>query len=104
MIDSLTSQRLLGEFRGEAAVDRDRTSSTCWSVSGGSPSTDPTCVSVDVNPLIVTADGTPVAVDALVELAEHRDGTRPSRPRAVDPSTLRTPTRSSGRCSSRGAW
>jgi len=30
---------------------------------------DPTVVSVDLNPLLIRADGTPVAVDALVEVA-----------------------------------
>ena len=74
MIDSLTSQRLLAEFRGEAAVSRSHL--VALLVGLGQLAIDrPDVVSVDVNPLIVTADGTPVAVDALVELTDHVDGT-----------------------------
>lgn len=69
MIDSLATQALLGPFRGEAAVDRDRLASVLLALSAAAES-DPRIVGADLNPLIVTADGTPVAVDALVELGE----------------------------------
>jgi acetyltransferase len=81
MIDGLATQRLLGEFRGEAAVDRDALAAVLLGLSALAAAR-PDVASVDVNPLIVTATGRPVAVDALVELGEpqagsvHRD--RPS--------------------------
>ncbi len=67
MIDSLTSQKLLGEFRGERAVSRSHLVATLTGL-GRLAVERPDVVSVDVNPLIVGADGVPVAVDALVEL------------------------------------
>jgi acetyl-CoA synthetase (ADP-forming) len=67
MIDDLVTQRLLGEFRGEAAVDRARLSAVLLALSRAAEA-DPRIVGADCNPLIVTADGTPVAVDALIEL------------------------------------
>jgi len=69
MIDGLRTQALLGPFRGEAAVDRDRLIDVLVGLSALAESR-PDVASVDVNPLIVTAEGVPVAVDALVELAE----------------------------------
>ncbi len=70
MIDDLDTQRLLGEFRGEAAVDREQLAAVLLALSGAATD-DPRIVSADCNPLIVTADGAPVAVDALVELGAH---------------------------------
>lgn len=67
MIDDLTMQSLLGPFRGEAAVDREKLVAVLLGLSNAAAS-DPSIVSADVNPLIVTADGSPVAVDALVEV------------------------------------
>lgn len=69
MIDDLATQRLLGEFRGEAAVDRDPLVDLLVGL-GRLAHERPDVMSVDVNPLIVTADGVPVAVDALVEVAD----------------------------------
>jgi acetyl-CoA synthetase (ADP-forming) len=66
MIDDLATQKLLGPFRGEAAVDRDALIAVLLGLSGAAMS-DSSRESADVNPLIVTADGRPVAVDALVE-------------------------------------
>ncbi len=69
MIDGLATQKLLGEFRGEAAVDRDAIAALL--VGLGQLALDrPDVASVDVNPLIITPAGAPVAVDALVELGE----------------------------------
>ncbi len=71
MIDGLATQKLLGEFRGESAVDRRQLISALLALSTlveGRPEVS----SVDVNPLIVQADGTLVAVDALVELGVPR--------------------------------
>jgi acetyl-CoA synthetase (ADP-forming) len=67
LIDDLTTQRLLGEFRGEPAVDRDALVDVLVGLSRAATST-PELVSADVNPLIVV-DGRPVAVDALVEVS-----------------------------------
>ena len=67
MIDDLHTQRLLGPFRGERAVDRDRLAEVLVGLSRAAEST-PELVSADLNPLIVV-DGLPVAVDALVEVS-----------------------------------
>ncbi len=67
MIDELGTQALLGAFRGEPAVDRGRLVDTLVGLSEVARA-DPSILSVDVNPLIVV-DGVPVAVDALVEVA-----------------------------------
>ncbi len=69
MIDQLSTQRLLGEFRGERAVDREALAATLVALGKVATERDD-IVSVDVNPLIVTADGAAVAVDALVEVGD----------------------------------
>ena len=66
MIDDLATQRLLGPFRGEPAVDRERLIDVLVGLSDAAGA-NADLVSADVNPLIVV-DGSPVAVDALVEL------------------------------------
>lgn len=68
MIDDLVTQKLLGAFRGEDAVDRDALVAVLLGLSSAATS-DASIVSADVNPLIITADGRPVAVDALVEVS-----------------------------------
>jgi acyl-CoA synthetase (NDP forming) len=68
MIDQLRMQQLLGEFRGEAAVDRERLAAVLLGLSAVAEAR-PDVASIDVNPLIVGRDGRPVAVDALVEIA-----------------------------------
>jgi succinyl-CoA synthetase beta subunit len=67
MIEGLSTSKLLGELRGEAAVDRDALAAALLALS--SLAADRSVASVDLNPLIVQRDGRPVAVDALVELA-----------------------------------
>ena len=67
MIEDLATQKVLGPFRGEPAVDIDELVAVLVGLSTLAESR-PDIVSVDVNPLIVH-DGVPVAVDALVELA-----------------------------------
>jgi acetyl-CoA synthetase (ADP-forming) len=66
MIDDLSCQSLLGGFRGEPPVDRERLAGVLLALSE-LVTADTDVGSVDVNPLIVRA-GEPVAVDALVEL------------------------------------
>lgn len=68
MLDDLQMQALLGAFRGEAAADREKLVAVLLGLSKAAQD-DPSITSADVNPLIITADGTPVAVDALVEVA-----------------------------------
>lgn len=67
MIDDLAAQTLLGELRGEPAVDRAAVAGVLLGLSAMAQA-EADVVAVDVNPMIVV-DGRPVAVDALVELA-----------------------------------
>ncbi|HEX2786087.1 MAG TPA: acetate--CoA ligase family protein, partial [Ilumatobacteraceae bacterium] len=69
MIDGLATQKLLGAFRGDAAVDRRQLTSVLLGLSD-LVADRPDVVAVDVNPLIITSQGAVVAVDALVELGE----------------------------------
>ncbi len=83
MIAGLRTQKLLGEFRGEAAVDAPSLAEVLMGLSALAAAR-PDVVSVDVNPLIIRADGTPVAVDALVELGEPAVPLRAVRTRPSD--------------------
>jgi succinyl-CoA synthetase beta subunit len=67
MIDDLKTDALLGPFRGEAAVDREKLVDVVVGLAAFAES-DPTVLGADLNPLIVDAAGIPVAVDALVEV------------------------------------
>lgn len=64
-LDDLRLQALMGAYRGEPSIDRDAVAAVLVAV-GDLIAADPSIVSIDVNPLVLTADG-PVAVDALVE-------------------------------------
>ncbi len=66
MIDGLRTQALLGEFRGEPAVDREALADVLVGLSAAAEHQE-TLVSADLNPLIVS-NGRPIAVDALVEV------------------------------------
>lgn len=66
LIDDLETQKLLGEFRGEPAVDRAALVQVITGLAALSEAR-PDVRSVDLNPLIVVG-GTPIAVDALVEV------------------------------------
>ena len=83
MIDSLATQKLLGEFRGESAVDRKQLTAVLMGLSA-LVTARADVVAVDVNPLIVRADGTPIAVDALVELGDGGVLHASSRARPTD--------------------
>jgi acyl-CoA synthetase (NDP forming) len=83
MIDSLATQRLLGAFRGEAAVDREQLIAVLLGLSEAATAR-PEIASIDVNPLIVRPDGGVVAVDALVEIGGDEGERPPSRPRPTD--------------------
>jgi acetyl-CoA synthetase (ADP-forming) len=67
MLDALDGQALLASVRGEPALDRDATARVLVSLSQLAEAR-PDIGSVDVNPLVIVGD-TPIAVDALVELA-----------------------------------
>ena len=83
MIADLATQKLLGEFRGEAAVDREKLVDVL--VGLGKLASDRSDIaSIDVNPLIVRADGVPIAVDALVEIGEPDTSIATARPRPTD--------------------
>src|SRR4051812_27716088 len=66
MIDDLASQRLLGQFRGEPAVDRNKLVDVLGGLSDIAASEEGVRA-IDLNPLIIR-DGIPLPVDALVEL------------------------------------
>ena len=68
MLDELSSQALLGPFRGEPAVDRASVVAVLLALSDAARRV-PGVVAIDLNPLMVV-DGRVVAVDALIELAE----------------------------------
>ncbi len=72
MIDDLSSQPLLGPFRGEPAIDRGSLVQTLLALCDvGRDQTG--LVSADINPLIVV-DGIPTAVDALIEINNQSSG------------------------------
>jgi acetyl-CoA synthetase (ADP-forming) len=66
MIDDLALRALLGEFRGEPAVDRAAVADVLLGLSRAATERAD-LASADLNPLLVV-DGRPVAVDALVEV------------------------------------
>lgn len=68
MLDDLATSALLGAFRGEAAVARELVVDVLVGLAAVAEA-DASVVSVDLNPLIITAAGEPVAVDALVEVS-----------------------------------
>jgi len=69
MIEDLRSQAILGELRGEPAVARSSVTEALLGLSAAAVAT-PSMVSADLNPLIVH-EGRAIAVDALVEVANH---------------------------------
>ncbi len=83
MIADLATQKLLGDFRGEAAVDREKLVDVLVGL-GNLASERSDIASIDVNPLIVRADGVPIAVDALVEIGEPDTSIATARPRPSD--------------------
>jgi len=83
MVADLATQKLLGEFRGEAAVDREKLVDVLVGL-GKLASERSDIASIDVNPLIVRSDGVPIAVDALVEIGELDTSIATARPRPSD--------------------
>ena len=69
MIESLASQTLIGEFRGEPEVNRAALCAVLVGLSEAITSTE-SIASIDLNPLMLV-DGRPIAVDALVERTQR---------------------------------
>jgi acetate---CoA ligase (ADP-forming) subunit beta len=74
MLEELRGQRLLDELRGEPAVDRAALADVLCGLSRCVASRADV-LSIDVNPLIIS-DGRPIAVDALIEIADAQGATR----------------------------
>lgn len=70
MLDEIRGKALLGEFRGEAAVKRDKLVQSLLGLSRIGEN-HPEVAEIDINPLLVTPEGQPMAVDALV-VNEHK--------------------------------
>lgn len=68
LLDDLGLPALLGPVRGEAPVDRAAVADLVLALAAFGAAEEGV-TSVDLNPVVVTPDGRPVAVDALVELS-----------------------------------
>ena len=71
MLDEISAKALLGNFRGEGAVDRQKLTDILTGLSRLSEE-QPAVAEIDINPLLVTAEGRPVAVDALIVLGNEK--------------------------------
>lgn len=69
MIDELHAQKLLGAFRGESATDKDALIKTLVGLSRIGVEI-PDIKEIDINPLLVTAQGKVTAVDALIVIGK----------------------------------
>ena len=67
MLNSLSATSLLGPFRGQQPLNRDALWQTIDAVAQTAIER-PDIASIDINPVIVTPQGEPIAVDALIEL------------------------------------
>jgi acetyltransferase len=84
MLEDLATAAILGEFRGEAAVRTEVLVDLLVGL-GRLAEEHPEVMSVDINPLIISPTGDPIAVDALVEIAESpSERTNVQRPRPTD--------------------
>ncbi len=75
MISDIRAQSLLGPFRGERAVNREQLESVLLGLSE-LVQKEPEVAEIDINPLIASATGQLLAVDALV-VKGHSDNRRP---------------------------
>ena len=85
MLDEITSKKLLGDFRGERAVDREKLIKALVGLSRLSEEL-PDVAEIDINPLLITAEGQPVAVDALIVLGDEKQAGTVRPP--VDPAAI----------------
>ena len=65
MLDEIKAKSLLGDFRGEKAANRDKLIQALMGLSKIGMEI-PEISEIDINPLLITSDGTVVAVDALI--------------------------------------
>jgi acyl-CoA synthetase (NDP forming) len=79
MMNRLSSKKLLEAFRGEAAVDRDAIKKILGGLSDLALD-NPMIQEIDINPLIVQKDGSAIAVDGLVVLADPQKKETPEEP------------------------
>jgi acyl-CoA synthetase (NDP forming) len=79
MIDELHAQKLLGAFRGENAPDKDALIKTLVGLSRIGMEI-PDIKEIDINPLLVTAEGKVTAVDALIVLGNTTNKKVPPLP------------------------
>jgi succinyl-CoA synthetase beta subunit len=68
LLDDLDLPALLGPVRGEAPVDRAAVADLVLALAAYGEA-EASVASVDLNPVVITREGRPVAVDALVELS-----------------------------------
>ncbi|HUN53702.1 MAG TPA: acetate--CoA ligase family protein [Smithella sp.] len=85
MIDELHARKLLGAFRGENVPDKDALIKTLVGLSRIGMEI-PDIKEVDINPLLVTAEGKVTAVDALIVLGKTTDQKEPPLP--IDPKSI----------------
>ena len=67
MFDQISAQKLLDDFRGEKKVDKNAIKKILKALSDIAI-TYPDIKEIDINPLIIQPDGSPVAVDGLIVL------------------------------------
>ncbi len=72
MLSQLSSQKLLKAFRGEKTVDRGAVKKILLAISDLAFQ-NPEIREIDINPLIIQEDGSPVAVDGLIVLEEEEN-------------------------------
>ncbi|MCP3943575.1 MAG: CoA-binding protein [Desulfobacteraceae bacterium] len=87
MMDQLSSKKLLGAFRGEAAVDRDAIKKILGGLSDLALQNS-NIQEIDINPLIIKKDGSPVAVDGLVVLGDTKKQENRTKKKPIDLSVL----------------
>ncbi len=85
MLTEIRGADLLGPFRGEGAADRDNLIRTLTALSRIAVD-HPRIAEIDINPLIVSPDGSVTAVDALIALSQK--GEEKSFTEPVDPQAL----------------
>ena len=85
MIDEIQSKALLEAFRGEAAADRQALIRTLTGISAIAMD-HPEIAEIDINPLLISPDGSVHAVDALCLLGEPSPENSMTRP--VDPAEI----------------
>ncbi len=86
MLDDIRSRRLLDDFRGESAVDRETLIGILLGLSKLAMEV-PQVAEVDINPLITAPSGTLRAVDALITLARPAGDDRQRE--SVPPASIR---------------